>query len=155
MQAFCTLIQQPLSLALLANVSSNFRRANYSAVSTFDWRNCQRDLDKAPILALPHSLVVFNSFTTADARQDPNFFIDMVCGYQHRNRLSYDLRGRIAEDAFRALIPTSDDSLKCFADDCIVRGFDNGGEPERSELRTLQVSNQIRETLRIWHCVGR
>ena len=59
--------------------------------------------------------------------------------------LADDLLSQVAEDSFRALVPTCDDAIQVFADDSVITALNYRGEPLRSLRATLAVGNVARE----------
>ncbi len=52
-----------------------------------------------------------------------------VRGQQALNGLPDDFAGFVAENLFRAVVPTSHNTVQIFADDCVLRRFHNGRHP--------------------------
>ena len=54
---------------------------------------------------------------------------DSIRRNEQRHGLAHRLPGRVAEEPFRADIPTRDDAVEVLADDRVIRRFDDGGQP--------------------------
>src|SRR5262249_26577389 len=74
---------------------------------------------------------MFDALSVPDAFEDFRFFILAVRWDQKRDRPADSLFCCIAEDAFRALIPTRDDTIEGPADDCVIAALDNRGKPPK------------------------
>jgi hypothetical protein len=71
--------------------------------------------------------------TSPDLFENDSFLAQPLLRDQHCYRLTDRFVSRVAEDTFRALIPTQNNTIEVLADDRIVSRLDNGGQ----ELRQL------------------
>ena len=59
---------------------------------------------------------------------DDDPFVPWRCGGISEDGLTDDLLAGVAKDAAGGVVPTSDDSVEVFGDDCVVGGLDDGRE---------------------------
>ena len=88
--------------------------------------DCQRDVEKAAVLALPDRLEVMNPLASVDLVEDCRLFIAPVEGNDDRNRLADGLLRGEAEQPLRAVVPAENDAVEILRQDGVIRGFDNG-----------------------------
>ncbi len=65
----------------------------------------------------------------ADALKDVRLLILPLRGQEHSDGPANGLGGGVAKDAFCALVPTSDNAVKVLADNGVVGGIHNRGQP--------------------------
>jgi hypothetical protein len=82
---------------------------------------------------------VLDAYAGAESREDSWFFVYMIFRDENRDWLADHFVGGVAEDALRSGVPARDDAFERFADDGIIRGINQGGEPIRSQFRTLKI----------------
>ena len=104
----------------LGNVAGNFGRADDIAAKVSDWRNGQRNIDEASVLAHSDRLIMVDPLTTPDAFQDSGFFVTAIGWNEHRHRLAYRLPARVAVEALRATIPARDNAVNVSREDGVV-----------------------------------
>src|SRR5271166_4308243 len=104
----------------LGNVAGNFGRADDISAEVSDWRNGQRNIDQASVLALSDRLVMVDPLTAADAFEDSWFLVVAIGRNEHRHRLADRFLARIAEEALRASVPARDDAVDVFGNDGVV-----------------------------------
>lgn len=75
-----------------------------------------------------------NHFTLANAREDCIFFIEAVGRDKNGDVPADRFFGGESEDALGSAVPTRDRAVEIFADDGVVREFDDDGKPV-SKLR--------------------
>ena len=73
-------------------------------------------------------------FSALDAFKDGRLFILPVRGDQNGDRFPKYLFGRVSEKALRTLVPASDDAVKVFAEDCVVRPLNDGRKVVRNHV---------------------
>src|SRR5271170_6166284 len=98
----------------LGNVTRNFGRADDIAAEVSDWRNGQRDINEAAVLALSDGLVVVDPLTATDAFEDSGFFVVTIGRNEHSQRLADRFLARVAEETLRAAVPARDDAIDVF-----------------------------------------
>src|SRR6267143_490721 len=91
----------------------------------FDSRNCQRYVNKSAVLTSSYCFVMVNFAAGANALENRTFLVEPIRWYQHCNRLTYCFLRCIAKQTFGSLVPTSDDTIQVFADDCVVGRFND------------------------------
>ena len=111
----------------LGNVTGNFGRADDIAAEVSDWRNGQRNIDEASVLALSDRLVMVDPLTAPDAFEDFGFFVMAIGRNEYSHRLADRLLARVAEEALRATVPARNDAVDVFRNDGVVGRFDNRG----------------------------
>ena len=121
----------------LRNVARNFRGANDPAPSVLDGRNGHRNLKSFSVLAHPHGFVMIHAFAPRNPRQDVLFLRQPLRRKEHQHRLTNGFPGWITEQFFRAPVPTHDHAIQRFADDGVVRRFDDGRLPGEQFFRLL------------------
>jgi hypothetical protein len=72
---------------------------------------------------------VFNALAAPNAIEDPGLFRAQVREYDHGDRFADRFLFGVAERALGARIPALHDAVEVLADDRIVGGFDDAGEP--------------------------
>src|SRR4051794_26189507 len=72
---------------------------------------------------------MLNALSATDALQNGWFFIGVVRGDQHRDRLPDRLFRCVAKYSLRPHVPASDATIKAFADDGVIGGFDDRSKP--------------------------
>jgi hypothetical protein len=82
-----------------------------------------------------------NAFTMPDPRENFRFFSDPFRWKKHEHGFADAFLRRITKKFFRTAIPTGDDAVQGFTDDCIVGRFDNRRQPERSHFRQFAFSD--------------
>src|ERR1700722_20091901 len=73
----------------------------------------------------PYGFKIVKTFTERNSRQYVALFVRSFRRQKHERRLANDFPRRIAKNLLRAAIPTGDDTIQRFADDGVIRGFDN------------------------------
>ena len=66
-----------------------------------------------------------NVLPPPDAGQDVTFFIAPILRNNNCDGLPNCFFSSVAEDALRALVPTSDSAIEVLAYDCVVTGLDD------------------------------
>src|SRR5690606_35610264 len=87
-----------------------------------------REIDEAAVLAAAHRLEMLNALARLHAVDDRAFLAAALFGDQGENRPADDFLGPVTEQAFGGWVPAGDDAVEPFADDRIVRAFDERGE---------------------------
>ena len=111
----------------LGDVTRNFGRADDIAAEVSDWRNGQRNVDEASILALSDSLVMVDPLTATDAFEDSRFFVVAIDRNEQSHRLADRFLAGIPEETLRAIVPARNDAVDVFRKDGVVGRFDNRG----------------------------
>ena len=70
-----------------------------------------------------------DALAATDAVENRGFLILPFQWNQNSDGLADDFFGEVAENPFRTLVPARDEAIKVLADDCVVAGFNDGGEP--------------------------
>src|SRR5271170_7959262 len=73
------------------------------------------------------------------------FFVLKFFRNQPEQGLANHLLGRIAKHPPRTLVPALDDSIQVFADDGILSGINDGGEPEAAVIEPLATTDVPRD----------
>ena len=71
------------------DVSGNFRRSHYVAVTIPDRRNRHGNVDEAAVLALPNRFVMLDSFSAPDAVKHHGFFVVPIRRNEDCDGLAY------------------------------------------------------------------
>jgi hypothetical protein len=91
---------------------------------------------------------VFDALSGSESRENGGFFVLVAWRNKDGDWFPDYFISGVPEDSFCAFVPTGDDAVERFADDGVVGGLDERGEPIRRELRTLQVSDFVaRQTI--------
>src|SRR5665809_127016 len=115
----------------LGNVSSNFRGTNDLAVEVFHRRNSDGHMDEPSILALPDGVERGNTFPSSEPLNYLSFFFISIQWHQKCDRSADGLLSRVTENALSASIPTRDNAVQSFAENRVIRRFDNKGKSLR------------------------
>ena len=103
-------------LLALGDVSDDFRRSDNLAMTVFDWRDGQRNVDQRSIFPLPHRLEMFGPLSSFEPFQNFRFLTQAVRRDDNRDGLAHYLGGSVAENPFGPLVPSGDDPIQIFAD---------------------------------------
>src|SRR5215813_6576692 len=82
-----------------------------------------------------------HAFATLEPRQNFSFFLLAVRRNEHRNGPADGFLGRVAEQALRAFVPTGDNAVEVYADNCVVRGIDNRSQCTDSSIGALPLGH--------------
>ena len=113
---------------LVRNVPRDFRGPGDFSGLIKDGGNRHRNLDLSSVLADAHSLKMLHTLAPGDAGQYIRFLRDPVRRKKHEHGPADGLGGGVAENFFRARVPTGDDTVEGFSDDGVVRRLDDGGQ---------------------------
>jgi hypothetical protein len=128
-------------LPALGDVARNFRRADDLALSIFDRRDRQRNIDAASILVLTQGFEVLDLLSPPDALENLQLLILPVRWNENRDRFADYFFRRISEYPLRALVPAGDNAVEVLADDGVVGGFDDRDEPMSGLLGAFAVAD--------------
>ena len=106
--------QQILSLLrplAFGNVAGDFRRAYDGASGVSDWRNGQRNVDAATVLALSNCLVLVDPLAAKDAPEDHWLLIVAIWRNEKGGLLADRFLSGVAEEPLRATVPAHDDAV--------------------------------------------
>jgi hypothetical protein len=117
--------QRLFSPPALGNVAGDLRGADDSTFVVPDRRQRDRNFKHVTILGNPRGFIVLDRFATSDRGKQPLFLVVTLRGNHRQDRLPEDLGCRIAEELFRAMVPTGDDAVQALADDRIFRRGDD------------------------------
>jgi len=84
---------------------------------------------------------MLDGFSATDTRKDVGLFINVIGRNEHRYRLTDRFLIRITKEPLCAFVPRGYNTLKVFADDSIVRKFDDRSKPSGRLFRTLAISD--------------
>src|SRR5215213_1746595 len=138
-QAFRSFVESAACLFMFADVTSDLRSADDASIRPFDRRDCQRNVEQPAVFSHAYGFVVLDANAGAESRQDRRLFVEMTFRDQHRDGLADYFISGVAEDALRSGVPARNDALERLADDCVIRGFDQGRKPVWRELGTLEI----------------
>ncbi|GEM_PF-4971081 len=118
----------PLSFG---NVAGDLGRSNDLAVALPDRRDCQGYVDEGAVLATANRLEMLDPLSSFDPSDNRRLFVQPVLGNKNGDRTPHGFGRRIAEQTLCAQIPRRDDPVQRFADNSIIRGFNDGGKERR------------------------
>src|SRR5581483_8774182 len=137
--------EQPRALVLDAatvrDVAGDLRRADDPAAGVLDGRHGDGDVYQAAVLGLPHRVEVIHPLPAPDARQHLVLLRVPVDRHDQRDVPADCLGGRPAKQTLGGAVPRRDDSAERLADDDVIRGIDDGGEPRQRELVPASVTD--------------
>ena len=93
--------------------------------------DAEADPDPLAILADPLRLLELDALAPPQPLEELALGVVPVLRDEAEDRLSDDLRGGVAEDPLGGGIPAGHHPLERLADDCVVRGGHDGGQPRR------------------------
>jgi len=130
----------------LCDVSGNFRRSNYVAVTIPDRRNRHGNVDEAAVLALPNRFVMLDSFSAPDAVQHHGFFVVPIRRNEDCDGPANGFLRGIAEESMRATIPAGDHAVEVFGQDRVIGGFNDRGVVQRGAIgrQTIAANSSVR-----------
>src|SRR5437762_4742953 len=135
------LFSYPLRAPLLGHVASDLGAADDFAFGIDDWRNGERDVAPSAVLGEAYGFIVVNGFAAAQPGENVRFFVRSFRRNQQGDRLSDHFGGRVTVEFLGAGVPTGDDSVQIFANDCIVTRFDDRGQPFGNNLGLFPFSD--------------
>src|SRR5579871_421026 len=112
--------------------ASDLRGADYRALLVVNRRNRERDVNEAAVLVAADRFVVIDCLARTNTSDDLDPFIRPMRWAQDRHRAPDDFFCAVSKQPFGAPVPALDRSVEAFADDCIVRGFNNRYEAPRA-----------------------
>src|SRR5580698_6380724 len=118
-------MKRGLQLLLRGDVADDLRRTDYASALISYGRDRERNIDSISILLEPYRLKVFNSFTRPYLCENHILVIQELPRNKVRDRSTDNLCRLISEDALRAPIPVSDDSVQVLADNCVIGRLDD------------------------------
>ncbi len=89
----------------------------------------KRHINNGPIFAAAFGLEHFQPVARGNYVGHGGFFLFHAQGQHHADRLSQDFRGRISVNLLGPLVPGNDPPVEILADDGVVRGIHDGGQP--------------------------
>ena len=90
----------------LRDVSGDFRRSYNLALSICDRRDRQRNINQAPILAVPDSFVMMDVLPAPDASKNRGFLTVPIGWNEYCNELTDGFFGGIAKEPLCGFVPT-------------------------------------------------
>src|SRR5579875_1593602 len=121
--------QRALGALLLGDVMGDFGRSDYVAGLVANRRNGDRDIDSLAVLSKAHSFKVVDAFAASESGKDASFVGGQFGRNDFYDGLADHLIGGISEEAFGGRVPAGHDALQVFADNGVIAGFDDGGQP--------------------------
>jgi hypothetical protein len=85
--------------------------------------------------------IVVDALTPAKAFENFNLLVVSLWRNQDRDRLAYNLLGRIAEQAFRAGVQSGDNAIEALAQSSVVRRLDDRYQALRGTLGLLALGD--------------
>src|SRR5205085_9944284 len=92
-------------------------------------------------LSLPNGFVMLDGNTALDSTDNYCFFVVQVQRNQRQDGFSDYFFSRVAENLLRPFVPARNYSLQIFADNSVVRRFDDGSEMRRRFFYCLALGN--------------
>src|SRR5262245_48444946 len=109
----------------LGNIPGNLRCPHDPAIRIRYGRYGQRDFDQPSVLAATNRVVMSDALPPPDPLENFGFLIETLRRNQDGHRLAHDLWRGVAKESLCTAIPTCDAAVEVFADDRIVRGFND------------------------------
>src|ERR1700674_3642990 len=98
------------------------------ARSILDRRNRKGQIDQGSVLTHADSLEMIDALASSEPSNNLRFFVPSILGNDQSDVLAHGLFAGVAEQSFRALVPTRDDAVECLADDGVVGGIHNSSQ---------------------------
>ena len=115
----------------IRDVSGDFRGAYDLALSIFDRRDRQRNVNQATVFTLANCFIMVDPLAAPDTFKNRGFLIKPFGRNENCDRLTDRFLSRIAKDPLSALVPTLNDAVEVLRYDRVVTGFDNGSNPPK------------------------
>ena len=125
---------QPFGRLPLGDVARDLGGADDPAVLVANRRHGERNVDQPAVLVTTLGLVRLDALAFAYAGDDRGFLVGPVRRHQEGHRQAEHLLGRIAIEMRRAIVPARHPHIEIGAEDGIVGGGDDGGEPPLQRL---------------------
>jgi hypothetical protein len=106
-----------LRLLALGDVASNCRYSDRAARPVLNWRYGQRNSELLAVFGAPYRFKVLDAFPATQARQNVWLFMMTVWRNNYGDWSADGFLCSIAEQMFRAGIPTGDEAVRVFAYD--------------------------------------
>src|SRR3569833_46299 len=113
----------------ICDVAGNLGGANDSALSVPQRGDRDGYVDSAAMFCNTYRLEMIYCFTTRNTSQNLGLLRGPLRWDEHAHRLAHCLLRRIAEQPFRARIPTRDDAIQILTDDRFFRRNNERGQP--------------------------
>ncbi len=117
---FMGVLEQTFGGLGFRNIPGNFGCADDHAVDIFYGRNGQGNVNEAAIFGKPHGFEVFDAFTAPQFLEDLTFLLNSIGWKDDGNGFAKDFFGVIPQKTLGTQVPTGDDAVEIFADDCII-----------------------------------
>ena len=125
--AFFAVAHGGLDPLALGDVARDLRCADNRAFTVSDGRHRHGHVEQRAVFAAADCVEVAHDLPSADTFEDAAFLFESLWRNQQGDGLTHRFLGSVTKQAFCAAIPTGDDAIDVFTDDCVIGRRDNGG----------------------------